>query len=474
MRRSHGIWGLALSAALFVLWRRFTPSTAHPPRARAKQLPSVGGPGAELSRSPALEDRPGLSTEQSGRKDRSWPKRLGIAASIATGAGVIAGAAIVLSSGSGAPVTPSALPAIGASPSVLDAAASSGDEDGLPAGRTERSRDVSGMSATAVATNASEATRPVDAARESRSPKPGIATATPPDLVSVVHGWLYRSGVPQPDPVQASPPGPNPLIPLAARLSPLIERFDADAGVAVVDLQTGDVIDVNGQHQFQAASTIKFFATLSALQDIENGLYTYDAIAADLYGIMVLQSNEHARNLTLRTGIPTINRRLDVWGLEGTVIAHPSGYSWEQDPSLAEDDNDNLTTPSDAARGLELLYTAQIAEPDLSRTLINRMTQGPRWFGIEGAVPDGEGHVFYKVGWLPAYGLSSVNDIGIVEFQRGGQTLSYAIAIYTQGAVPQAPAWVLVRDLALASWDFFAYERYAPGSAAILTSIAGG
>ena len=273
--------------------------------------------------------------------------------------------------------------------------------------------------------------------------------------------------LPRPPPLADVPPPPSPapanlLDPLLGHLAPLIAEFPGLAGVAVLDLQTGETIDLRGEVQFQAASTIKFFAILSALTDIENGLYELDAIADDLYGVMVLQSNAAARRITLKTGIPTINERLGAWGLQRTIIAHPSGFRAEQDPDVESADNFNLTAPSDAVRALQLLHDGALVSPDLSRTLIERMTQAPRWFGIEGAVPDEEGHVFYKVGWLPEYSFSSVNDIGIVEFEREGETLAYAIAIYTQGAVPQWPAWILVRDLAVATWEFFAQGLYPP------------
>ena len=48
----------------------------------------------------------------------------------------------------------------------------------------------------------------------------------------------------------------SPLTPLLARLAPMIDRFPALAGVAVVDLQTGDRGGLNQHRQFQAASTV--------------------------------------------------------------------------------------------------------------------------------------------------------------------------------------------------------------------------
>lgn len=478
MKWSSGLEGLALSAALVALWRlsRSGAATSSPlvdPSPPVQPEPAQSVPVTPIT----LSADPASAPARGPRKHFAIGMAVGAGSAAAVGA--LIAAVFLLTPANSAPAFVAALlPAATALPATNLPGANLSEPD-PPAANLNATEGESPSLAASSDRDREQASPDLAEAPASQDeitilPALSALPSPSPELLRVVHGWLNRSGVPNPAPARALPPGPNPLIPLVARLSPLIEQFDATAGVAVIDLQTGHRIDVNGRQQFQAASTIKFFATLSALQDIENGLYTYATIADDLYGIMVLQSNAHARNLTLRTGIPAINRRLDIWGLDGTVIAHPSGYRWEQDPSFDEDENDNLTSPSDAARALELLYTAQIAEPDLSRTLINRMTQGRRWFGIEGAVPDGQGHVFYKVGWLPVYGLSSVNDIGIVEFQRDGRTLSYAIAIYTQGAVPQGSAWVLVRDLAVASWDFFAYERYAPGSPALAASLVGG
>ena len=251
---------------------------------------------------------------------------------------------------------------------------------------------------------------------------------------------------------------------LQQSLAPLFDGFAGRAGLAVVDLQTGERLTIGGDQQFQAASTIKFFVTLSVLNDIEQGRYTFADVEADINGVMIQQNNHNARDLTLRTGIPTVNDRLRLWGLSRTIITHPSGFPEEHFASYST--NDNLTSPNDAARGLLLLYQGRIAQPTASRTLIDHLTQAPRWYGIEGAVPDGEGRVFYKVGWLPEGDFSAVHDLGIVEFERHGRTLAYALAIYTQGAVPQGPAWALIREAALRVWDFFANQRYPAAAVA--------
>lgn len=256
---------------------------------------------------------------------------------------------------------------------------------------------------------------------------------------------------------------------LQQSLAPLFAGFAGHAGLAVVDLQTGEQLTIDGDQQFQAASTIKFFVVLSVLNDIEQGRYAFADVETDINGVMIQQNNYNARNLTRRTGIPTVNDRLRLWGLSRTIITHPSGFPEEHFSPYPT--NDNLTSPSDAARGLLLLYRGRIAQPAASRMLIDHLTQAPRWYGIEGAVPDGEGRVFYKVGWLPEGDFSAVHDLGIVEFERGGRTLAYALAIYTQGAVPQWPAWALIRDAALQVWDFFAYQRY-PATAVAAEGVA--
>ena len=275
------------------------------------------------------------------------------------------------------------------------------------------------------------------------------------------------------------------LLPLVFELEPLIEAFSsssttseegARAAIAVMDLQTGERVAVNGDTQFQAASTIKFYVLLSVLRDIELGYYTFADVESAIWGVMVPQSNASARELTLRTGLRTVNQRLDAWGIHNTIITHPSGYTWEPDPLYGH--NDNLTTAADAVRGLSLLYNANLAGAKRSRTMLEQFTTLPRHFGIEGAVPDDQGRVFYKVGWLPAEDYSSINDLAIVEFERNGETLACAIAIYTQGAVPQYPAWALVREAASAVWNHFVTVRYPetpmppPEAAAVTLAVA--
>ncbi len=94
----------------------------------------------------------------------------------------------------------------------------------------------------------------------------------------------------------------------------------------------GERIAVNGDMLFQAASTIRFFVTPSALRENKEGMYGFAEIDDDLAGIMIALSNEAARN------------------------------------------------------------TGAIADATLSRMLIDRLTQAPREHGIEGAVPNDAGH----------------------------------------------------------------------------------
>ena len=250
------------------------------------------------------------------------------------------------------------------------------------------------------------------------------------------------------------------LLPLRDQLRSTIEEIGWEAGVAVIDLRTGEQFAVNGDTQFQAASTIKFFVTLSMLRDIDQGLYDTSVVEKDLYDVMVFQSNEAARTLTRLAGIRTVNANLQTWGLTNTIITHPSDYIEEAHP--AYDPPSNLTTPADAARGLALLYRGQIVAPELSRWLVDRLTNFPRREGIRGAIPLASGRVFYKVGWLGDDEYSVVHDMGIVEFERGDDTLAFALAIYTQGARPQSPAWTFVRETAGSVWEYFSTVRYPP------------
>lgn len=249
------------------------------------------------------------------------------------------------------------------------------------------------------------------------------------------------------------------LLPLRDLLAPTFDDLAWSAGVAVIDLSTGDEVLVNGRTQFLAASTIKFFVVLSVAQDIDDGRYTYDDIRQDIAGIMIDQSNESALQLTLRTGLDTVNDRLQTWDLTDTVIDHPAGYTAAVSPQYS--DGENLTTARDAARGLQLLYEARIGDAEIDRTLVENLSRGGNRYGIQGSVPWGQGAVFYKVGWLPPWeGVTANHDIGIVEFERDGQMHAYALAMYNEGALPQWPADLFLLETARTVWDFFTTVRY--------------
>lgn len=286
------------------------------------------------------------------------------------------------------------------------------------------------------------------------------ASALPPD-------WLATPSLP-PQRVVAALAGD--LLPLRDLLTPAFDDLAWSAGLAVIDLSTGEEILINGRQQFLAASTIKFFVVLSAAQDINEGRYTYDDIRRDIDGIMIDQSNESALQLTLRTGLDTVNQRLQTWDLTDTVIDHPAGYTAAVSPQYS--DGQNLTTARDAARGLQLLYDARIADAEIDRTLVENLSRGGNRYGIQGSVPRGQGAVFYKVGWLPPWeGVTANHDIGIVEFERDGQMHAYALAMYNEGALPQWPADLFLLTTAQTVWDFFTTVRYPVGPSAG-TSVA--
>ena len=244
------------------------------------------------------------------------------------------------------------------------------------------------------------------------------------------------------------------LAPLHQTLMLLASRHDWSIGIAVVDLSTGERIGINATHQFQAASTIKFYVALSTAKDISNGLYTFDNIRRDIELTMVNQSNRAALVLTLKTGIETINQRLQNWGLVDTVFDHPAGYGHGGNDDFS--DGDNLTSPSDAIRGLELLYNGRIVDHHLSRVFVENLSRAPNPYGIQGSVSGVNGNAYYKVGWLPSWeGIPANHDIGIVELKRGEVTRAYALAIYNEGAPTQKIVKTFLLNTSRAVWDFF-------------------
>jgi hypothetical protein len=136
----------------------------------------------------------------------------------------------------------------------------------------------------------------------------------------------------------AAIPQPSPeMLALQDRLAAAIGGYRGDYAVSVLDLQTGERIDVNGDTRQFAACTNKILIMIALAQDMARGLYAPEDVSGEVWGMMAPSDTPPARSLIQRIGGGDVGdglRRLNemAWnlGAEGILTTHPPGYYWEE------------------------------------------------------------------------------------------------------------------------------------------------
>ena len=241
-------------------------------------------------------------------------------------------------------------------------------------------------------------------------------------------------------PAEAPPAGP-PLSPGMARLAGDLEalvrslegpdRASADIAVAVLDLQSGEAIAVDGDEPHLAGCTIKFFPALKAVYDVREGRREFDDTLDYLLQRTVrISNNADSYYFIDLVGIPETNAFMtDIVGTSDSIITHAPGYFSE---NMEED---NYLTANDLVLAFAKLYRGELTTPELTSHLLDVMTQSwltPAEYGVilYQAAPL-EARVAHKIGYVGPP-ENAWNDAGLVMIDRPEGTVAYAVAILTQ------------------------------------------
>lgn len=302
---------------------------------------------------------------------------------------------------------------------------------------------------------------------------PGCAQAQDPPPASGDAAQAPASPTPAPPaptPVPPTPtlPPPPEWIALEDRLARTVAASPVDGrfAVAVMDLQTGHLLSVNGNRPQRAGCVVNLFVLLTVMRDVAAGRYpleTVDALldqtiwssnsvtARELYGIAgdgdVLDGLRRVRALI--HGIP---------GVRQTVLDHPPSFV---DETLGVS-VDNLVTAEDAVHALAALYHGKILAEPWRTDMLDRLTAV--YSGLNyllASVPADA--VSHKNGYYyePLDDTWVDNDIGIVRFWRGGQEYAYAMAFLSEGVPVELADVTLGQRVARLVWEYFqeAYPR---------------
>lgn len=257
----------------------------------------------------------------------------------------------------------------------------------------------------------------------------------------------------------------QPLNGLAEMVQPLVAAApDLTTGVFVVDLDSGNYLDLNGATALPAASTIKVPILVALLQDVDaNQASLNEALtmeAGDIGGEageiqylpvgtqfstmeimtkMITISDNTATNMIVRRigGAAAATQRFQAWGMPNTVYRNLL-------PDVA---GTNVTS----ARDLSLLLTA-VAQGDLlslrSRDRFLEVMQGTITNTLIPAGSGADAVIAHKTGTI---GLM-VGDTGIIDMPNGKR---YVITVLVQRPADDPRAQDLIREISRVTYQYF-------------------
>jgi beta-lactamase class A len=187
-----------------------------------------------------------------------------------------------------------------------------------------------------------------------------------------------------------------------ARVSEVVQKFDGEMGVAIVDLTDGRMILKNADRVFPTASSIKIAillelyhqeqqaregaqgkARLNDVYDVEpKVLVDFSSIMQgltpgltkvtnhDLAQFMIAVSDNTASNVLIdRLGMENVNATLRSLGLTKTILRRHM-----MDFEAAKRGNENVSTPREMARLLEAIYKGEVLNKELTDEIIKQLS----------------------------------------------------------------------------------------------------
>lgn len=218
---------------------------------------------------------------------------------------------------------------------------------------------------------------------------------------------------------------------LEQQLSYLVAGKSADVGIAALDLNSGESINVKGQTPYPMASTVKIAVAAAYLTQVDYGRRSLlDTIgkerARDLMSKMLIHSDNRATDMLMRDlgGPAAIQSWLDFNGFTGIQVDRNIAQLLK-DPRDLWDRRDS-STPMAMVELLRRLDRGNLLSPSSRSILLNFMSQCKTGKNrMKALLPEGT-RVEHKTGTLN--GLS--DDVGFVTLPDGRRI---AIAIFTRG-----------------------------------------
>lgn len=265
--------------------------------------------------------------------------------------------------------------------------------------------------------------------------------------------------------VQPIPPGPS-MEALRVELEQMVQSWAGENAVSVIDLQTGELISVNGARPQLAACTIKIGILMAVAEDLDQGRYTAAEVEPLVLSAMGPSNTWPARELLryagggdIGNGVHRVNQIMWDLGAKHSVLTHPPGYPGEEYGYANTHGVQNVLTTDDLVIILARLYWREALSPAATDYMLWSMTLAPYWMNQSFAEPLPQGvWLHHKVGQL--YGpWNTWNDAGIVTFfTPDGQHHAYAIAYLGSYGPSWQSAYSNAKTVSSSAWHHFSVQ----------------
>ena len=291
------------------------------------------------------------------------------------------------------------------------------------------------------------------------------------------NGNVVRS---QPQPSQTPPVAVSSLY-LSQEIIPLKDAVQNLAatnpnltpGVFLVDLDTGNYVDVNGSANFPAASTIKVPILIAFFQDLDAGKIRLDEMltmqqemvaggsgtlqykpagtqyaALEVVTKMITISDNTATNMLIARlgGIDALNQRFRTWGLTATIIRN-------QLPDLQ---GTNTTSPRELANLMAIVSQGNLVSVPSRDLMLDILRRTER----NSLLPSGLGtgaRVYHKTGDIGTI----LADAGLIVVPTGKR---YVAAVMVQRPNNDPRAEKLISSISRVAYQEFSQNAVIPNS----------
>jgi beta-lactamase class A len=257
----------------------------------------------------------------------------------------------------------------------------------------------------------------------------------------------------------ANPTSANPdMIALRERLRAEVQASGLNAALAVLDLQTGESIDVRGDEARLPGCTINFFVLLSVVMDVEAGLYPESDVGGLISSTTWSSNAVTARSLLIKTGggdiragVDKVNKLIRTLGLKTSLYDHAPAFF----PEYSLLGSSNILTANEINQALANFFSGGIVSPQWRDYLIKKLTEVKP--GLQYLIPAGVGAatVAHKNGFFPSSNGWIDNDAGIVIFESGGHQYAYVVSFFTQDVSVKYADIPLGQTVSSLVWQYF-------------------